>query len=101
MNKSPLPQIDPQRIIPTPEGTTHTVAGKEFPVIGYTDFNSKAVPLVDIPMMSDYKWQLMCLQDRLEHPENYQDTEDVEAAIERLKKWLAEHTEQYPIATPA
>ena len=52
-------------------------------------------------MMSDYKWQYNCLMDRLEHPEKYQDTEDVEAAIERLKKWLAEHTEQYPIATPA
>lgn len=92
MNVSKISQVTPSSIIPAPEGTTHTVAGKEFPVIGYTDLNGKAVPLVDIPSMSDYKWQLMCLQSRIENPELYSDTEDVAATIERLKKWLAEHT---------
>lgn len=101
MNNSTLLRVDNTGIISAPEGTTYTVAGKEFPVIGYTNFNGKLVPLVDIPSMSDYKWQLMCLHDRLEHPEKYRDTEDVDATIERLKKWLAEHTEQHSIAMPA
>lgn len=87
-----LKQMPPTEIIPAREGTTYTVAGKAFPVIGYTDFNGKLVPLVNIPSMSDYKWQLECLQIRIEHPEYYSDTEDVEATIARLKKWLEEHT---------
>ena len=50
------------------------------------------LPVVDIPMMSDYRWQLNCLKSRLEHPEIYAADEDVPAVIERLKRWLAEHT---------
>lgn len=44
--------------------------------------------------MSDYNWQLNCLKDRLEHPEKYEKTEDVTAAIKRLKNWLAENVPQ-------
>lgn len=92
MNTIELPQVTPSGITPAPEGTTYTVAGKEFPIIGYTDFKGKAVPLVDIPMMSDYKWQYNCLMDRIEDPEKYAATgEDVMAKIEHLKKWLVEN----------
>jgi len=52
----------------------------------------KALPLVNVPFMSDYKWQYECLQDRLKEPDKYREIgEDVEATIEHLKKWLAEH----------
>ena len=34
----------------------------------------------------------ICLKSRLEHPEFYEATEDVPAVIERIKRWLAEHT---------
>ncbi len=92
MNNSVIPQIYPQHIIPAPEGTTYTVAGKEFPVIGYADFNGKTVPWVDIPMMSDYKWQYNCLMDRIENPEKYAAIgEDVTEKIEHLKMWLVEN----------
>lgn len=53
-----------------------------------------ASPVIKFPMMSDYKWQLSCLEDRLEHPENYADKEDVPATIAMLRKWLAEHALQ-------
>ncbi len=50
-----------------------------------------ATPIVNIPMMSDYKWQKRCLEDRLKHPDKYENTEDVKATIERLYKWLEEN----------
>ncbi len=51
----------------------------------------KTVKIPRLKMMSDYKWQLNCLNDRLEHPEKYADSENVEETIEHLRKWLAEH----------
>lgn len=50
------------------------------------------LPLVDVPMMSGYKWQLRALEDRLENPEKYQAVgEDVEEAIAQLREWLEEY----------
>lgn len=37
--------------------------------------STATVPLIHA--MTDYKWQLGCLKDRLEHPEKYEQTEDV------------------------
>lgn len=51
-----------------------------------------AIPLVDVPMMSDYEWQKQALNDRLIHPEWYQDTEDVPTVIARSRVWLDAHT---------
>lgn len=75
---------------------TMEVGGKEYTVIGYEkDTQGKSVPLLDFPMMSDYKWQLGCLNDRLENPQKYIDKgEDVEATIKRLRQWLAEHSKE-------
>ena len=44
--------------------------------------------------MSDYQWQLNCLNDRLEHPEKYQADENVPETIAKIKQWLAEHKPQ-------
>lgn len=76
---------------------TMEIGGRAFPVVGYVDREStgEKVPLVDIPMMSDYKWQLTSLQSRLDHPEWYATIgEDVEATIAQLRRWLEEHSEQ-------
>lgn len=51
----------------------------------------KTVQIPRLKMMSDYKRQLNCLNDRLEHPEKYADSENVEETIEHLRKWLTEH----------
>lgn len=98
MNNSIIPQtdpqykIDPQHIIPAPEGTTYTVAGMEFSVTGYAKLNGNLTPVIDFPQMSDYKWQYNCLMDRIENPEKYAATgEDVMAKIEHLKMWLIEN----------
>ena len=53
-----------------------------------------SIPLLDIPMMSDYKWQLGCLKSRLEHPENYADSENVEEVILKLHQWLEDNKEK-------
>ena len=69
--------------------------GRSYPIIGYVDDprTEEPVPLVDIHLMSDYKWQLQALQSRLDDPEMYRTGlgEDVEAVIAQLRKWLEEH----------
>lgn len=73
----------------------YKIAGKEYLVIGHakcTDKNGnptdETIPIVDIPQVSDYQWQLDCLNDRLEHPEKYSAFECVEERIAYLRKWL-------------
>ena len=76
---------------------TMEIGGRTFPVVGYVarESTGETVPLVDIPMMSDYKWQLTSLQSRLDHPEWYAAIgEDVEATIAQLRRWLEEHSEE-------
>lgn len=81
--------------------STYNLNGKEFPIVGHARVMDGAkcvgfIPIVDVPMVSDYKWQLDCLNDRLEHPEKYADKEDLPATIARLRKWLSEHSEKKP-----
>ena len=74
---------------------TMKIGERSFPVAGYvTDEAMGTVPLVDLPMMGDYRWQLKSLQDRLEAPEKYRAIgEDVEAVISDLRRWLKGHSE--------
>ncbi len=69
------------------------VGGREYPIAGYvTTKQQGTLPLVDIPMMSDYKWHLSCLNSRLENPEMYRAAdEDVEAVIAELRETLARY----------
>lgn len=67
----------------------------EAPIVGTVESVSlsAALPVVGIEMMPDYKWQLHALEDRLRRPEIYAALgEDVEAKVEKLRQWLAEHT---------
>lgn len=79
---------------------TYSIGGREFPVVGHAkviDQNREVVgtiPTVDIPQVSDYEWQLDCLNDRLQHPEKYAPFEDVEEHIAQLRQWLATHKEK-------
>ena len=79
---------------------TYSVGGREFPVVGHAKVMNRnrevvgTIPIVDIPQVSDYQWQLDCLNDRLEHPEKYESFEDVEEHIAQLRQWLATHKEK-------
>lgn len=79
---------------------TYSVGGREYPVVGHAkviDQNREVagtIPIVDIPQVSDYQWQLNSLNDRLQHPEKYALFEDVEEHIAQLRQWLATHKEK-------
>lgn len=82
---------------------TIIVSGINFPISGYAiptaerkcietpKPTKKSIPILSIPMMSDYKWQQQCLESRLKHPEWYVDEEDVEETILKIRKWLDVH----------
>ncbi len=79
---------------------TYSICDREYPIVRQAKIidNKRncigTIPIVDIPQVSDYQWQLDCLNDRLLHPEKYEWFENVNETIERLWKWLKEHTEQ-------
>lgn len=81
------------RFIPAPENaTTEIVPGVFLPVKEYAILpeSGQAVPVIET--MSDYKWQLNCLNSRLKNPEKYREGgEDVEATIAKLRQWIEEH----------
>lgn len=88
--------------MPTKLIEVYEINGKAYPVIDYvTDIVNgmkyKHIPRVDMPIMSDYRWQMDALKSRLEHPEHYESFEDVPRAIERLRRWLRENER---LATP-
>lgn len=75
---------------------TMEICGRTYPIIGFVvrEDDREVYPIVDVPMMSDYKQQYKALQDRLEHPEKYRAIgEDVEAAVAQLRHWLEERSE--------
>lgn len=74
---------------------TIEIGGRTFPIVGYARYKEtgETIPLVDIPLMSDYKWQLSSLQSRLDHPEWYAAIgEDVDTTIAQLRRWLEKHS---------
>lgn len=83
------------RFVPAPENTTtEIVPGVFLPVKEYAllEGDNYPIPVIEIETVSDYKWQLDCLNSRLENPEKYREGgEDVEAVIAKLRQWLEEH----------
>lgn len=80
--------------VPAPENATaEIIPGVFLPVKEYAILSGsgQAVPVIET--MSDYKWQLNCLNSRLKNPEKYREGgEDVEAVIAKIRQWLQEHT---------
>ncbi len=78
---------------------TYEINGKEFEITGYARLKDKdgnpsgeVVPVIDIPQISDYEYQLINLKSRIEHPEYYQEIENVPEVMKRLKTWLLKKT---------
>ncbi len=81
------------KFVEAPEDITYNIGGEEYPVISFIE--GTLIPLVDIPMVSDYKWQYDCLIDRIKNRETYEASgEDVELSIEYLKDWLIRNVEK-------
>lgn len=77
---------------------TYRIQNKEYTVSGFIPAicgekspKNICVPVVSVPMMSDYKFMMISLQDRLEHPEKYEDRENVTETIREIRQWLSEH----------
>lgn len=80
------------KLIPARPGEVFSLGGKSYPVTGYLSVaGMPTVPLVDLPMMTDYHWQLSCLKSRLQHPEDYAQFENVEETVAKLRQWLEEN----------
>ena len=74
---------------------TMKVGNREYPVVGYAASKNteEKYPILDIPMMTDYQWQLESFRSRLKHPEVYREFlgEDVELVVSKLMSWLLSH----------
>lgn len=75
----------------------YTIGLKEYPIIESLEGpNGEHVPVVDVPLMNDVKWQRMALEERLRRPELYALLgDDVPAACERLRAWLRENDPEW------
>ncbi len=63
-----------------------------YPVIGQAEMKSgQVVPLLDIPMMSDEKWQQLAQEQAVHNyiRENGREPESVEAAFQWQREWIA------------
>lgn len=67
---------------------------KNISISAETPARTVSIPVLNIKQMSDYQWQLNALNSRLEHPELYEASENVEESIEHLRKWLEENKDK-------
>lgn len=74
------------------ESATFNVAGREYPISDYVETKEfGTLPIVDIPMMTNYKWQKLCLEFRIKNRELYGKHEDVDTSIAELQAWIAKN----------
>lgn len=73
---------------------TYPIGGKEYPVIGFSRFKGQAVPVVDVPVMSDFRWQLNALKSRLQRPDLYEKQEYVPHTVDKLRHWLTRNIDK-------
>lgn len=73
------------------------IFGRECPVIGEAKFGVQKIPVSEITLMSNIKWQRLALEGRLKNREDYAKycDNDVDAAIARLERWLEDHDSEY------
>lgn len=72
----------------------YSLGGREWDVVGWEAIEGVGVfPIVDVPLVSDYKWQLDALEDRLRHPERYEEREDMAAVIQKIRTYLEKNRE--------
>lgn len=91
---STVKYINQSDICQAKEGDFYSLGDKQFPVSGYLKVKGLgSVPILDVHMMSDAEWQRGALKSRLEHPEYYERSENVQETIEYLRQWLREHNE--------
>lgn len=66
-----------------------------YPVIGQVEMKcGQIVPLIDIPLMSDEKWQQLAGEQAVHNyiRENGREPENVEAAFKWQREWIVRRT---------
>ena len=72
----------------------YAAGGREWNVSGWEAIEGVGIfPILEMPQVSDYRWQLEALEDRLRHPERYEERENVAAVIARLRAYLEKNRE--------
>ena len=67
----------------------YAAGGREWNVSGWEAIEGVGIfPILEMPQVSDYRWQLEALESRLQHPEYYEKRENMAAVIEGLKSYL-------------
>lgn len=71
----------------------YKIFNTDYPIVMKVPSGKKGetVPVVDIPMMTDYDWQKKALESRLKYKEKYASLENVDKTIKELREWLNEH----------
>lgn len=77
-------------------GTKIAITGYNMIIEKETGKEFGVVPMISMPDDADYRWQLNCLKSRLETPQNYEESENVQEVIEHLIEWLSDYEEQHP-----
>ena len=72
------------------------INGKKYKVERYIEVKNKdevigSIPLLSVTMMSDYKWQLQAMKDRLQNSYKYSN-ENISDVLNNLKEWLLNNT---------
>lgn len=79
------------------------IHGKEYKVLTYVEIiddrndENKVVgklPILNIPMMSDFKWQVRCIENKLDNIEHFQKTENIAVSIFKLLKWCNDNIDK-------
>ena len=77
----------------TEKSIKYFVDGVPLPVNGFMNYHGKNIPIIDVPLTADFKWQYNALIDRIQYPEKYRSSgENVDETIDKLLKWINKHS---------
>lgn len=78
------------------------ICGKEYPVIGHVQIGNVVKPIVDIPMMSDERWNELARQNAVDNyiKEFGTEPESVEAAVAWQRDRAYRLTKDVPVKNP-
>lgn len=81
---------------------TMMIRGKEYPVIGHVQIGNAVKPIVDIPMMSDERWNELSRENAVENYIKEFGTEpvSVEAAVEWQREYSRRLIKNIPVENP-
>ena len=64
---------------------------EKYPIIGHVDTVDGMIPVLDIPMMSDERWEELAKSQAVKNyiRENGQEPDSIEVALEWQREWIS------------